>query len=132
MTIVPVSYRFEGRIFWLKNAGESSVEELIEVFDTALADPAYPDRAVLLWDIRDSVSLKGRSAGDLQRITALLGPKAHRHSNTSAIVVSNDLYHGLMRMAAAYGEEFESNSRLFRDEGEALAWIASLDDEPAG
>ena len=128
---MPVSYRFEGRIFRLANVGESTVDELIETFEAALDDPAFPEHAILLWDIRESVSLKERSAAELLRITQILGPKAHRHSNTSAILVPNDLYHGLMRMATAYGSEYESNSKLFRDEAEALEWIGSIGSEGA-
>ena len=123
---MPVSYRFEGRISRLTNEGASTVDELIETFEAALDHPDFPEHAILLWDIRESESLKDRSSGELLRITQILGPKAHRHSNTSAIIVSNDLYHGLMRMATAYGEECESNTRLFRDEAEALEWIDSL------
>ena len=123
---MPVSYSFEGRIFRLKNQGVSTVDEVVAAFEAALDDPDYPEHAVLLWDIRESVSLKERSAGELQAIALRLGPKAHRHSNSSAIVVSDDLYYGLMRMATAYGDEFESNSKLFRDEAEAVEWIESL------
>ena len=43
-------------------------------FDAALADPDFPEDAVLLWDIRDSTSLKGRSGEELQKITMALGP----------------------------------------------------------
>jgi hypothetical protein len=129
MTAVPVSYRFEGRIFRLTNVGESTVDELIATFEAALDDPDFPDRAILLWDIRESTSLEERSTDELRRITSALGPKAHRHSNTSALLVSSDLYYGLMRMATAYGDEFESNSKLFRDEAEALEWIDSIGNE---
>ena len=128
---MPVGYRFEGRIFRLTNEGESTVDELVATFESALDDPAFPEHAILLWDISDSSSLKERSSGELLRITQILGPKAYRHSNTSAIIVSNDLYHGLMRMATSYGEKFESNSRLFRNEADALEWIDSLGYEAA-
>lgn len=128
---MPVSYSFEGRIFRLTNEGASTADEVIETFEAGLDDPAFPEHAILLWDIRESDSLKDKSSGELLRITQILGPKAYRHSNTSALVVSNDLYHGLMRMATSYGAEFESNSRLFRDEADALEWIDSIGVEDA-
>ncbi len=74
---MPVSDRFEGRIFWLTNAGDSTVDELAETFEAALDDPDFPERAVLPWDIRDSSSLKERSAEEPQSTTRILGPKVH-------------------------------------------------------
>ena len=128
---MPVVYHFEGRCIRMKNVGETSIDEIVEAFEAALNDPALPERSVLLWDVRESSSLKDRSAVELKQLTGVLGPKAHLHSNTSGLIVSKGLYHGLMRMVAAYGEPFESNMKIFQDEASALAWVASLDDEAA-
>ncbi len=123
---MPVTYRFEGRIFRVASVGESTVEQLIETFEAALDDPDFPEGAILLWDTRGSTSLKEKSGAELGRIASILGPKAHRHSNKSALIVPNDLYYGLMRMATAHSDEFGSDSRIFRDEESALEWIESI------
>lgn len=124
---MPVSYHFEGRIFHLATVGVSTVDELLATFNAALEDPNFPERAILLWDTSKSATLKERTPEEIRKIAKILGPKSARHSKCTAIVASSDLYYGLMRMASAYGDEFETNTQVFRTLPEAQEWIRSYE-----
>lgn len=120
---MPVTYSFGGRVFRLDCMAEYTSQELWGAYETALEDPTFPKNAVFLMDVTYSKSLAGRPPENISATAEFLGPRAERFGKRCAIVAPSDLYFGLMRMAAVYGERFGVETGVFRTEDEALEWL---------
>lgn len=121
-----VSYTIEGRILTLATVGKSTVEEIIEAVNTALADPRFNEAMVVIWDTRRSTSLGGRSVEELRRIGDSTYSLVEKFPNYSAVIASNELYYGLMRMVVTFAEKDNPRTQFFRSEEEAMAWVDEI------
>ncbi|HEX5131445.1 MAG TPA: hypothetical protein VFX92_03040 [Candidatus Krumholzibacteria bacterium] len=120
---MPVSYRFDGSILEMTFDGDCPPDHVTQQFLNALADPACPERVVLLADVSKSTSLATRPAEDIQRVAAFLGPHAERISRRCAVLAAEDIQFGLSRLGAVYSETAGVATRVFRNRDEALAWL---------
>lgn len=121
-----VSYTIEGRILTLTTVGKSSVEEIVDAVNSALADPRFNEASVVIWDTRQSASLGDRSTEELRRIGEGTYSLVDKFPNYSAVIANNDLYYGLMRMVVTFTEKTDPRTQFFRSEEEAMAWVQQI------
>jgi len=122
---MPVSYSFNGNILRMEVEGHYPPDAIIDAFEKALADPAFPpSNARLLLNVNRSESLAERSVEDLRRVVAHFARMADRVGRRCAIVAEADLLFGLMRMAEAFAAMHDTEVRVFKKEEEAVSWLA--------
>ena len=120
---MPVEYSFNVRLFRLECTGIYTVEDVKHAFVSALDDPGFPTDAALLVDDANTKSLRTVPSNKIRDVVACFGLRAGRFANRYAIVASSDLYHGLVKIAAAFSEALNIETGIFRTESEALAWL---------
>ncbi|MGD8412666.1 MAG: STAS/SEC14 domain-containing protein [Candidatus Latescibacterota bacterium] len=121
---MPVKYTFEQNILKMTFDGVYGSEAIIQSFNEALEDPAFPgENARLLLDVRGSDSLADRSVEDLRKVAEHYARNADRVGRRCAIVAQSDIHFGLMRMAVAFTETYDADARVFKSEDEAVDWL---------
>jgi hypothetical protein len=99
-------------------------DAIIDAFEQALADPAFPaDSARLLLNVNRSQSLADRSVDDLRRVAEYLARRSDRVGRRCAIVAESAVHFGLMRMAVVFAESHGAEARVFKAEDEAVLWL---------
>jgi uncharacterized protein (DUF2384 family) len=99
-------------------------QAIIDSFEKALADPAFPpENTRLLLDVNRSESLADRPVDDLRRVADYFARKADRVGRRCAIVAESAVHFGLMRMAVAFAEMYDAQARVFKNEEEAVEWL---------
>jgi hypothetical protein len=99
-------------------------DAIIEAFEEALADPAFPPKnARLLLNVNRSESLADRSVEDLRRVAEYFAHRADRVGRRCAIVAESAVHFGLMRMAVVFAEMYDAEARVFKKEDEAVLWL---------
>lgn len=116
-------YEFDGRLFVLNLSGTYTMADILDVCDKAFADPAFPENALALMDVRDSESLKERSPADLRFMAERLARMSDRFGGKLAMATGNQLYYGMMRMAEVFSETSGMLARAFITKEEAVAWL---------
>ena len=121
---MPVSYSFTGNILRMDFEGTYPSDAIIEAFEAALADPAFPtvDTRLLL-NVNLSESLADRSVEDLRRVAEYFAQRAERVGRRCAIVAESAVHFGLMRMAVVFAEMYDAEARVFKSEDEAVLWL---------
>ena len=121
-----IDYVFEDGILRLTLSGASEPGDVAAVMSAALEDDSRPALRGLLFDARGSTSAAKRTSGEVRAIAGELARRAEDFGGRLALVAPSDVVYGLMRMGEVWfqsgGDAF---SRVFRDEAEALSWLAS-------
>lgn len=121
---MPVSYAFRGDVLELRASGTYAPDEVAQAFDRALADPARPTLRALLYDVRDSSVVGGRSTPEVRKAVAFFESLGPHVGQRVALLATSDIAYGVMRMVAAWAEARNIDAAVFRDAGEAFAWAS--------
>jgi len=122
---MPVKYRFESSIVVLEMSGDYSMDDLRATILNALADSARPSGAFLLIDLSRSRSIYDRSSEDVKTMARFIGSLGRHFNDRIALVASEDLPFGLMRMGSVGSDERGIKSEVFRTIAEARTWLLS-------
>jgi hypothetical protein len=120
---MPVTYEFDDCIVILRMRGVYAPADIQRAFLRAVADQACPEIVGMLFDVRGSESLPGRSAGEVRAMARFLGAHAAEFGRRLAIVADTDAAFGLMRLGAVDVEQLGVDSRVFRSAAEADRWL---------
>ncbi|MFL5576907.1 MAG: hypothetical protein ACJ79S_13155 [Gemmatimonadaceae bacterium] len=127
---MPISYTFDERIIIVRMVGQYSVQDVEDALLLALTDPARPQGAVLLLDVRASESLRTRPPEDIWALGRLLARWRMWFGSRVAGVAPTDLLFGLMRMGQVPAEAGGVIACVFRAIEPARAWLLAGDDAP--
>lgn len=125
---MPITFQFEPerKLIRLRRSGVLTAEEDLRVMDQILGDPRYPGTTRLLCDTREEAAPPDRSHVE-QLIKRILRVPDPLRPARSAIVVTNDLTWGFVRMV----DVFVANDRFeimpFRCCREAEEWVLEDD-----
>jgi len=122
---MPVCYTFEDRVLHLRMIGDYVPGEIRERVLAALGDSNLPAGVRFLFDVSQSSALGTRTPEDLRAMAAFLARLAPKFGNRLAMLVSNPLQYGLLRIGEAYSEQGGMVARVFYNEREALEWLLS-------
>ena len=120
---MPVTYELDDCTVILRMAGIYETSEIHHALDAALADPACPEVVGMLFDVRESQSLTGRTADEVRAMARFLGSRAERFGRRMAIVADSDAAFGLMRLGSVGVEQHGVNAGVFRCAEDASAWL---------
>ena len=123
-----VTYTLEEDLVWLHHDDDYTTDDVRQALVAALADVNLPqDRRKFLMDVTQSRSLAERSADDVKSMAAFFASHADALHGRLAILATEGLYYGMMRMAAAYAECSNLATKVFSDCDAAVAWLHSED-----
>ncbi len=120
---MPVSHRYDGRIVIMQMHGQYTTAELREGILSALKSDDTPENPVMLFDLRESTSLRDRTPADIRGISQFLVAHGDLLSRTLAMVVSDDVGFGRIRMGSTEAEWGGIKPMVFRHFDEADAWL---------
>ena len=120
---MPVTYEILDTTIALRMTGVYDTADIRSALVAAIADPERPEITGMLFDVRRSQSIAGRSADEVRAMALFLAANAHHYGRRIALVASTDAAFGLMRLGAVGVEQYGVDSRVFRDVGEADAWL---------
>lgn len=122
---MPVAYDFTNGVLRLTMEGASSPADVAAAMDAAIADDARPELHGLLLDARASTTASKRSSAEIRLIAEDVARQADHFGGRLALLAKTDVVYGLMRMGEVWVQAGgRVSSRVFRDESEALAWLA--------
>jgi hypothetical protein len=122
---MPVGYDFDDDMIVVRMIGKYTTHDVKSAILDALDDERLPQRAVLLFDLRESQSLQDRTADEVRDMARFLASHARRFGNRLAMVTTGDMAFGLMRLGAAAAESGGMAAQVFRDMSTARAWLRS-------
>ena len=120
-----ISHRYDAalRTLFLEFSGEVSESELVDVARKLASDPAIPPGHRELVDLSGIRETDVTSAA-LRRVAYIYAEADQRPEESRvAIVAPGDLFFGLSRMYEAFREPSRLGIRVFRELGEARAWL---------
>jgi hypothetical protein len=120
---MPVEYSFSGNLFRVDFVGSYTPEDVIEAFDAALIDPAFPARPKFLLDVRRSAVLESRRPEEIRMIAEHYAKHADKVGNQCAILATSQIHYGLSSMGKAYAELRGAKAKVFTKMDDALAWL---------
>lgn len=124
-----VTYTLEDDLVWLHHDDDYTTDDVRRALVAALADASLPpDRRKFLMDVTQSRSLAERSVEEVKSMAAFFASHADTLNGRLAILATEGLYYGLMRIAAAYAECSNLTTKVFSDCDAALAWLHNEDD----
>ncbi len=96
-----------------------------EAFIKMLDDPAFRPGANILWDFRNIQAVGPSEQQIIDFVTMVKENQMRRGSNYKvAMIVDNDLYHGLIRMFQAHSDTLlPLDVMSFRTEDDAYRWL---------
>ena len=118
-----VSYSFDGNIILIRMEGIYSTSELKATILKALDAPECPANPVMMFDLRESRSIKDRSAEDVRDMAMFLASQGPRFGNRLGMVAPTDLTYGMMRIGAVTAERGGVEAFVFREFNEAREWL---------
>ena len=121
---MPVSYEFDHRILALRLTGRYETGDVRTALRAALDDPRSLDAVGLLFDVRDSRSLAGRSADEVRAMAQFIATHADRFHRRLALLADSDATFGLMRLGAVTVEQQGVETSVFRKLTDAEQWLA--------
>jgi hypothetical protein len=121
---MPVSYAFRGDVLELRASGTYAPGEVAQAFERALADPDRPVLRALLYDVRESSVVGGRSTPEVRQAVAFFESLGQQVGQRVALLATTDVAYGVMRMVAAWAEARDIDASVFRDADEAFAWAS--------
>lgn len=119
-----MDYRIEKHMIVMTVDGVTPVQEIIDTFETALADPAAVLPAHILVDASRSTAV--RTAAEVETFSAALSGWKEKISRI-AIYVTSELHYGTMRMGTAYSTLSSFDVSPFRTYEEALDFLKKAD-----
>jgi hypothetical protein len=125
---MPVRYSFKDNLFHMEMEGSCTHKDVLEVFLSALEDPAFPSDPQFVFDVRKSEVLATRDPEEVKAVARFFSENAERVGNRCAIVASEPVHYGLSRMGAAFAEFGGAEVRVFRSLEEAVAWLGVGED----
>jgi hypothetical protein len=120
---MPVTYEFDDCTVTLRMTGVYSPADIQRVLMHAIADPVCPEIVGMVFDVRGSQSLAGRTADEVRAMARFLGTHAAQFGRRIALVADTDASFGLMRLGAVGVEQHGVDSRVFRSAAEAYGWL---------
>jgi hypothetical protein len=121
---MPVVYEIDQAraIIRTRCVGDVSFNEVIGHFHRLESDPACPPRLDVLLDLSDLTSLP--DPGQLREVSSQMGTMNERvRFGACVIVAPRTVLFGLLRMFEVFAEERFRTTRVFREIGEAEAWL---------
>lgn len=121
---MPVVYEIDQAraIIRTRCVGDVSFEEVIGHFHMLESDPACPPRLDVLLDLSDMTSLP--EPGQLREVSSQMGNMSERvRFGACVIVAPRTVLFGLLRMFEVFAEERFRTTHVFREIGEAEAWL---------
>ena len=126
---MPVAYDFTEGVLRLTMQGASSPADVTAMIDAALRDERRPALRGLLLDARESTTAAKRSSAQIRGLAEEVERRGAEFGGRLALLATSDIVYGLMRMGEVWVQASgKVQSRVFRDEEEALAWLASPGD----
>lgn len=123
--LMPVSYDFDGRIIAIRLAGCYETADVRTALRAAIEDPRCPDAIGLLFDLRGSRSIAGRTADEVRMMAHFIATMASRFGRRLALVADSDAAFGLMRLGAVDIEQHGVEASVFRKADDAEQWLAA-------
>lgn len=120
---MPVFSKVRDGILVVAVDGDYTSTELRRAGAAGLGEPGLPRPARVLLDMSGAAGISRRSPEEL-RTTADFFAGLSEEGSRVAILAPDDLAFGLMRMAEAYYASKGRVAKVFRDRGEAVAWLA--------
>ena len=124
--MMPVRYSFSGNLFRMVLEGSYAPEDIIQTYQAALRDPAFPEDARFLFDVRESLELAERNVKDIKAVAQYLAKHSDEVGNRCAIVASQPVHYGLSRMAAVYAEAGGAEVNVFSNTEDAISWLGAV------
>jgi hypothetical protein len=121
---MPVVYEIDQAraVIRTRCVGDASFEEVIGHFHMLESDPACPPLLDVLLDLSGMTSLPAPE--QLREVSSQMGNVSKRvRFGACAIVAPRTVLFGLLRMFEVFAEERFRTSRVFRETGEAEAWL---------
>ena len=122
---MPVSYEFDHRIVAIRLTGRYNTADVRTALSAALEDPRSLDTIGLLFDVRGSRSLAGRTADEVRAMAQYIATHADRFHRRLALLADSDATFGLMRLGAVAVEQQGVEASVFRKLGDAEQWLAA-------
>lgn len=116
----PLRYEISDELIRIQFDGDHSVGEFLDLIDKALANPASPQRALLLIDGRRATV--EWSTAEVKDLVRAFSPWVSRFQRI-AVVTGPEFHYGLVRMAATLLEDSGLLLSPFRDLDEALRFL---------
>ena len=120
---MPVTFEFDDGILALRMVGLYETVEVRAALLTALEDPRGAAARGLLFDVRASESLSGRTTSEVRAMGRFLSQQVPRIGGRVALLAEADFAYGLMRLGGVVLEEEGATASVFRDEPSARAWL---------
>ncbi len=121
---MPVTYTFKDDLVWLHHDDDYTTNDVKQALVSALGDVNLPqNRRKFLMDVTQSRSLAERSADDVKSMAAFFASHADALHGRLAILATEGLYYGMMRMAASYAESPNLLTKVFTDRRAAVDWL---------
>lgn len=120
---MPVTFDVEDGVLALRMVGLYEPSDIRATLLAALDDPRGASARGLLFDVRASESLSGRSISEVRAMGRFLSKHVRRIGGHVALLADADFAYGLMRLGSVVLEEEGSTVSVFRDETSARAWL---------
>lgn len=120
-----VSYRIEDHLLVIVAEQQYTTGELRRVWADAVASPTWSEVRGVLLDVRRSGSLLQRPVAQLRATTGYFAMELTKYDLPCVLLVDGAVRYGLMRMTTAWLPQ-GVRVRVFRDEGGALRWLATM------
>lgn len=121
---MPVTYELHCPTIVVSLNGVYETADVREAVLAAIADPRAVGATGLLFDVRKSASIAGRTATEVRAMADFLATKAGQFGNRLALVADTDAAFGLMRLGSVAVEQKGVDARVFRDIADAEGWLA--------
>jgi hypothetical protein len=120
---MPVSYEIDGAVLAVRMIGEYEPADIRRAIAEALQEASGRELRGMLFDVRASDVLARRSTNEIRAMAAFLAHVAPSVGNRIALVATNDVGFGLMRLGAVDLESAGVAPHTFRDVAAATAWL---------
>jgi hypothetical protein len=121
---MPVTYELHRPTIVVSLNGVYETSEVRAAILAAIADPRAAGATGLLFDVRHSASIAGRTATEVRAMADFIAANAERFGRRIALVAGSDAAFGLMRLGAVTVEQKGVDVRVFRDIADAEGWLA--------
>lgn len=120
---MPIFFQFSDNTICITLSGQYSIEDGKQVYQAILKDPRFREGMNLLFDANQSAANPGLD--EIRDRVAFLKSVVGHTSGRIAVVVSDTLRYGLVRMISIYGEMEGLNIQAFKELEKAQLWLES-------
>lgn len=105
--------------------GTLSIVAIVRARRNALASGDYPQNAPALWDLRQgsAADISFDEVWEMVEGIRQWGAERPNFGGRTAILVTSDVNYGMARIYASLADQLPRQTRVFRSESEALAWL---------